>query len=515
MLKFCTSADAPLFCYVAKVVIELEDLESVLNNEIKPNEFKCTTLFTQNESFVDKYMNKLGLFCFPHPKNMLTKGETDSFIFTNCDAEKNYTFCYVYSLYHQAYVLVSEYYHPDVLLELVEMIGKTDQENPQNTVSLIQKLHQIRFQKGHEVWTVRCPDKITLVNKDMVSPSNELCKLIKFVFSRLSITNILYILAAIIVECPIVVLSSQNNIISKTCLGILALLYPLEWTGSFIPVLPSPLLETLGAPFAYIIGLNTCYGTSLLSETISQYFILNPDARYVGTISMEDFPSTINQEIDKMTIIIKSIFKDFAPFFPFSQITKKLHRFIRNIISHALKCDGKNSSSILDAFFANKYSQGDDFDSLITQTQFLNHLIFQIQDGKADVIHSFWPKETIIKREIPLSLRRQLAQPMQRQVKHALKTKQSKSISLNHSILNTSYEIEKFETLNEEQQTVFSQFSEETNLNQNVSNENNEKGSENKNESGNENKNESGNEKSKHKHKKHKNKKEKKKEKNE
>ena len=54
-----------------------------------------------------------------------------------------------------------------------------------------------------------------------------------------------------------VILSAQRlSTLSSCCHSLLALLYPFEWQHTFIPVLPSSLIDFCCSPMPFIIGIN-------------------------------------------------------------------------------------------------------------------------------------------------------------------------------------------------------------------------------------------------------------------
>ncbi|KAF4553336.1 DENN (AEX-3) domain-containing protein 2 [Elsinoe fawcettii] len=74
-------------------------------------------------------------------------------------------------------------------------------------------------------------------------------------FRALSIPNIVMLFEYAISESRIVFLSSHGSMLHLACAALVNLLYPLKWTGVFIPILPARLLQALEAPCPYIIGV--------------------------------------------------------------------------------------------------------------------------------------------------------------------------------------------------------------------------------------------------------------------
>jgi len=78
-------------------------------------------------------------------------------------------------------------------------------------------------------------------------------------FRALSIPNIVTLFEYLLAESRIILLSSHTAMLHLASQALVALMYPLEWTGIFVPVLPSRLIQTLEAPVPYIVGIERRY----------------------------------------------------------------------------------------------------------------------------------------------------------------------------------------------------------------------------------------------------------------
>lgn len=78
-------------------------------------------------------------------------------------------------------------------------------------------------------------------------------------FRCLSIPNIITLFESVLAESRIIFLSSHTSMLHLASLAITNLLYPLEWAGVFIPVLPARLVQTIEAPCPYIVGIERRY----------------------------------------------------------------------------------------------------------------------------------------------------------------------------------------------------------------------------------------------------------------
>lgn len=74
-------------------------------------------------------------------------------------------------------------------------------------------------------------------------------------FRCLDIREIVTLFEYVLTESRIVFVSSTPAVLHLACAAVLQLIYPFAWTGIYIPILPSRLLQVIEAPCPYIIGI--------------------------------------------------------------------------------------------------------------------------------------------------------------------------------------------------------------------------------------------------------------------
>lgn len=74
-------------------------------------------------------------------------------------------------------------------------------------------------------------------------------------FRCLTIPNIVVLMEYLLSESRIILVSTYTSMLKLASNAILALLWPLEWSGVHIPVVPTRLMEVLEAPIPYICGV--------------------------------------------------------------------------------------------------------------------------------------------------------------------------------------------------------------------------------------------------------------------
>ncbi|KAL1997938.1 hypothetical protein VTN02DRAFT_391 [Thermoascus thermophilus] len=78
-------------------------------------------------------------------------------------------------------------------------------------------------------------------------------------FRALSISNIIVLFEYALAESRIIFLSSHTSMLYLACRALVDLLFPIQWTGVLIPVLPARLIQALEAPCPYIVGIERRY----------------------------------------------------------------------------------------------------------------------------------------------------------------------------------------------------------------------------------------------------------------
>uniref|UniRef100_A0A3B3ZB64 UDENN domain-containing protein n=1 Tax=Periophthalmus magnuspinnatus TaxID=409849 RepID=A0A3B3ZB64_9GOBI len=78
-------------------------------------------------------------------------------------------------------------------------------------------------------------------------------------FRQLGIANVLGLFCAALTEHKILFLSSSYQRLTDACRGLLAIMFPLKYSFTYVPILPGKLLEVLSTPTPFIIGVNSFF----------------------------------------------------------------------------------------------------------------------------------------------------------------------------------------------------------------------------------------------------------------
>ncbi|XP_027007649.2 myotubularin-related protein 5 isoform X2 [Tachysurus fulvidraco] len=78
-------------------------------------------------------------------------------------------------------------------------------------------------------------------------------------FRQLGIVNVLYLFCATLTEHKILFLSKSYQRLTDSCRALLAIMFPLKYSFTYVPILPGKLLEVLSTPTPFIIGVNSFF----------------------------------------------------------------------------------------------------------------------------------------------------------------------------------------------------------------------------------------------------------------
>ncbi|KAE8616937.1 hypothetical protein XENTR_v10008927 [Xenopus tropicalis] len=82
---------------------------------------------------------------------------------------------------------------------------------------------------------------------------------VALLFRQLGITNVLCLFCAALTEHKILFLSTSYQRLTEACRALLAIMFPLRYSFTYVPILPAQLLEVLSTPTPFIIGVNALF----------------------------------------------------------------------------------------------------------------------------------------------------------------------------------------------------------------------------------------------------------------
>jgi hypothetical protein len=110
-----------------------------------------------------------------------------------------------------------------------------------------------------------------------ISPDAEIGRLHHFAFTAFRVKQILSIIFHLVVGDQVIATSISTERLSIGCFALISLLYPVQWSIPFIPVLPEELRDHLGSPFPFLIGVPFRWIEDNVTEGMDPCLVVNLD----------------------------------------------------------------------------------------------------------------------------------------------------------------------------------------------------------------------------------------------
>ncbi|CAG9334418.1 unnamed protein product [Blepharisma stoltei] len=122
--------------------------------------------------------------------------------------------------------------------------------------------------------------------KFSMPPKNQLPLLdvnLGVLFHRLDLDKVMCIFQHLSLERSIVFLSTNEDLLTSCSYCLLSLLYPLQWTLLYIPVLPEKMIDFLYSPIKYVFGVHSKYKEAVYARCMSSACIVDLDENSIET----------------------------------------------------------------------------------------------------------------------------------------------------------------------------------------------------------------------------------------
>lgn len=92
---------------------------------------------------------------------------------------------------------------------------------------------------------------------------------VSLLFKQLGKKNVLLLYCAAMTEHKILFHSTSYSRLSESCRALTALMYPLRYTHTYVPILPASILEILSTPTPFIMGIHSSMQNEV-NDVVSQ-----------------------------------------------------------------------------------------------------------------------------------------------------------------------------------------------------------------------------------------------------
>ncbi|KAF8561412.1 hypothetical protein P879_03099 [Paragonimus westermani] len=121
---------------------------------------------------------------------------------------------------------------------------------------------------------------------------------VALLFKHLGVHNVILLFSAILSDQKILLCSRSLNRLTRSCQALTAILYPLKYGHTFVPILPKRLTEYLNAPTPFLYGIHSSY-RHMLPELVD-VFVADLDGGSVAcpdNIPVPQLPEPYFQEV--------------------------------------------------------------------------------------------------------------------------------------------------------------------------------------------------------------------------
>uniref|UniRef100_A0A6B2KZK0 UDENN domain-containing protein n=1 Tax=Arcella intermedia TaxID=1963864 RepID=A0A6B2KZK0_9EUKA len=228
------------------------------------NEIKPVLLYSYPEDVPSQFSLQISEFCFPDslyfPKRKLRRSEKFfSFTIKENSGKFRYGYCYREQNFGRkqsplAYCLISEFRFIEIYEEFLHTISTFTTESPQFS-SLLKQFHQLPIPSFNHIITIESQQ--SQFTFKTASKKEYIFNFLNFfrLLVHLDPFNLVNVFCSLLLERRFIFTSSKLSRLSDCVLACGALLYPFQWQHTFIPVLPSRMIETVCSPIPFVVGI--------------------------------------------------------------------------------------------------------------------------------------------------------------------------------------------------------------------------------------------------------------------
>nr|XP_061825364.1 DENN domain-containing protein 2A-like isoform X4 [Nerophis lumbriciformis] len=241
-------------------------------------------------------------FCFPDAKDWAPvdnfPSETFSFVLTGEDGSRRFGYCRRLlpsgkgRRLPEVYCIVSRLGCFDLFSKILDEVEKRRAISPALVQPFMRGIMEAPFPAPGRTITVKnfLPGSGTEV-MELCRPSDSRLEHVDFecLFSSLSLRLLLRVFASLLLERRIIFTAGKLSTLSQCCHAVVALLYPLTWQHTYIPVLPPSMLDIVCTPTPFIVGLLSSSLPRLKELPIEEVLVVDlGNSRFLRQLDDED-----------------------------------------------------------------------------------------------------------------------------------------------------------------------------------------------------------------------------------
>ncbi|XP_074019309.1 DENN domain-containing protein 2C isoform X2 [Numenius arquata] len=241
-------------------------------------------------------------FCFPDPKDWFPtsdlKSETFSFVLTGEDGSRWFGYCKKLlpegkgKRLPEVYCIVSRLGCFNLFSKILDEVEKRREMSPALVHPFMRSVMEAPFPAPGRTIAVRsflpgAGDEVV----ELCRPLDSRLEHVDFecLFRCLSVSHTIRVFASLLLERRVIFVADNLSTLSKCGHAAVATLYPFTWQHTYIPVLPTSMIDIVCSPTPFLIGILSCSLPQLQDLPIEEVLIVDLCAdKFLQEISDED-----------------------------------------------------------------------------------------------------------------------------------------------------------------------------------------------------------------------------------
>ncbi|NXI53383.1 DEN2C protein, partial [Chloroceryle aenea] len=241
-------------------------------------------------------------FCFPDPKDWFPasdlKSETFSFVLTGEDGSRWFGYCKKLlpegkgKRLPEVHCIVSRLGCFNLFSKILDEVEKRREMSPALVHPFMRSVMEAPFPAPGRTITVRsflpgAGDEVL----ELCRPLDSRLEHVDFecLFKCLSVSHVVQVFASLLLERRVIFVADNLSTLSKCGHAAVAMLYPFTWQHTYIPVLPTSMIDIVCSPTPFLIGILSCSLPQLQDLPIEQVLIVDLCAdKFLQEVSDED-----------------------------------------------------------------------------------------------------------------------------------------------------------------------------------------------------------------------------------
>ncbi|CAJ1055040.1 DENN domain-containing protein 2A-like isoform X2 [Xyrichtys novacula] len=255
-------------------------------------------------------------FCFPDAKSWEPvenfPSEMFSFVLTGEDGSRRFGYCRRLlpsgkgKRLPEVYCIVSHLGCFNLFSKVLDEVERRRALSPALVQPFMRAIMEAQFPAPGRTITVKTflPGSGTEV-MELCRPSDSRLEHVDFecLFSCLSLRLLLRVFGSLLLERRVIFTADKLSTLSQCCHAVVALLYPFVWQHTYIPVLPSAMLDIVCTPTPFIVGLLSSSLPQLTELPLEEVLVVDlGNSKFLRQLDDEDsiLPSKLQTALENI-----------------------------------------------------------------------------------------------------------------------------------------------------------------------------------------------------------------------